>query len=96
VASSGDYLRCFEFNGRRYGHILDPRSGYPVSNGCRSVTVIAPNCIVAGVLSTTGFVVGAQEGINLIEGYHGAEGCILTDQSRLETRRFASYVVQES
>jgi thiamine biosynthesis lipoprotein len=96
VASSGDYLRCFHANGRRYGHIFDPRSGYPVENGCRSVTVIAPSCTVAGVLSTTGFVVGAQEGINLIEGYQGAEGCILTQKSRFETRRFASYVVQES
>jgi thiamine biosynthesis lipoprotein len=96
VASSGDYLRCFHANGRRYGHILDPRSGYPVWNGCRSVTVIAPSCTVAGVLSTTGFVVGAQDGINLIEGYQGAEGCILTEKSRFETRRFASYVVQES
>ena len=96
VASSGDYLRCFHANGRRYGHILDPRSGYPVENGCRSVTVIAPSCTVAGVLSTTGFVIGPQEGISLIEGYQGAEGCILTEKSRFETRRFASYVVQES
>jgi thiamine biosynthesis lipoprotein len=96
VASSGDYLRCFQFKGRRYGHILDPRSGYPVWNGCRSVTVIAPSCTIAGVLATTGFIVGAEEGINLIEGYPGAEGCILTEKSRFETRRFANYVVQES
>jgi FAD:protein FMN transferase len=96
VASSGDYLRCFQSNGKRYGHILDPRSGYPVSNGCRSVTVLAPSCTVAGVLSTTAFIVGAQDGINLIENYQGAEGCVLAEKSRSETRRFASYVVQES
>jgi thiamine biosynthesis lipoprotein ApbE len=51
---------------------------------------------VAGVLSTTAFIAGAQDGITLIESYHGAEGCILTEKSRSETRRFASYVVQQS
>ena len=41
VASSGDGLRHFERNGVRYGHILDPRSGWPVANGVRAVSVIA-------------------------------------------------------
>ena len=96
VASSGDYLRNFELNGRRYGHIIDPRTGYPVSNGCRSVAVIAPTCTLAGVLSTTAFVVGTEEGIKLIGGYPGAEGCILTEKSRSETRRFTGYVLLET
>jgi FAD:protein FMN transferase len=96
VATSGDYLRCFEKDGRRYGHIIDPRTGHPVNSGCQSVTVIAPSCTVAGVLSTTAFVLGAREGLNLIENYHGAEGCIITESSRFETRRFISHVIQQS
>jgi thiamine biosynthesis lipoprotein len=92
VATSGDYLRCFQINGRRYGHILDPRTGYTVHNGCRAVTVIAPSCTVAGILSTTAFILGQHAGIKLIEGYFGAEGCILTEDSRSETRRFSGYV----
>lgn len=96
VATSGDYLRCFQINGRRYGHIIDPRSGYPANNGCRAVTVIAPSCTVAGILSTTSFILGAQEGIKLIEGYFGAEGCITTECSRHETRRFNRYVTHQS
>jgi len=94
VATSGDYLRCFEVNGRRYGHIIDPRTGYPVDNGCRAVTVIAPNCTVAGALSTTAFILGPQEGLQLIENFYGAEGCILTDTTRNETRGFNEYVPQ--
>ncbi len=92
VATSGDYLRNFTINGRRYGHIIDPRSGYPVDNGCRAVSVIAPTCTIAGVLSTTAFILGPTEGLNLIGNYLGADGCISTDTSRYETRRFHEYV----
>lgn len=92
VATSGDYLRNFQINGHRYGHIIDPRSGYPVDNGCRAVSVIAPTCTVAGILSTTAFILGPTEGLNLIGNYMGADGCITTDNSRHETRKFHEYV----
>lgn len=92
VATSGDYLRHFTIEGRRYGHIIDPRTGYPVNNGCRAVSVIAPACTVAGVLSTTAFILGPTEGLNLIGNCIGADGCITTDRSRYETRRFHEYV----
>ncbi len=92
VATSGDYLRHFMINGRRYGHIIDPRSGYPVDNGCRAVSVIAPSCTVAGILSTTAFILGPTEGLKLIGNYMGADGCITTENSRHETRRFHEYI----
>lgn len=92
VATSGDYLRHFHIGGRRYGHILDPRSGQPVCNGCRAVSVLAPTCTIAGILSTSAFILGPEEGLKLIGSYHGAEGCISTEQSRYETRRFHEYV----
>jgi thiamine biosynthesis lipoprotein len=92
VATSGDYLRHFEVRGRRYGHILDPRTGYPVDNGCRAVTVIAPTCTIAGVLSTTAFILGAKEGLDVINGFFGAEGCITTTHTRHQTRRFHEYL----
>jgi len=94
VATSGDYLRNFQVAGRRYGHIIDPRSGYPVNNGCRAVSVIAPTCTVAGVLSTTAFILGLQEGLNLIGSYLGAEGAITTNNSRHQSRRFHEYVTR--
>lgn len=93
VASSGDYLRCFTFNGRRYGHIVDPRTGWPVANGCVQSTVIASSCLQAGVLSTTSFVLGSVEGIKFIQGFPGAEGLILTERTRAQTRGFFNYVV---
>jgi FAD:protein FMN transferase len=88
VATSGDYLRGFTISGRRYGHILDPRTGRPVANGTRSVTIAASSCLEAGVLSTTVFVLGPAEGLRLIESFFGAEGCIRTEDTLVQSRGF--------
>jgi len=93
VASSGDYLRCFHHEGRRYGHILDPRTGWPVGNGCLQATVVAGTCLQAGILSTTAFMLGVPRGIDYIQGYPGAEGLLVTENSRSQTRGLHQYVV---
>lgn len=91
VATSGDYLRHFLHGGRRYGHILDPRSGFPVNNGILSVSVIAPHCTVAGILSTSVCILGPKEGMDLISLCPGAEGCITTETNRFQTKGFYAY-----
>jgi thiamine biosynthesis lipoprotein len=93
IASSGDYVRSFVIAGRRYGHIIDPRTGWPVANGCTQATVIAGTCLQAGVLSTTAFVLGVPGAIEWIESFSGAQGALITDQSRAQTRGFFQYVV---
>jgi thiamine biosynthesis lipoprotein len=91
IASSGDYLRSFRVGDRRYGHIIDPRTGAPVANGARQATVIAGSCLQAGALSTAAFVLGVPQGIDLIQGFPGAEGLILTARVRAQTRGFFNY-----
>ncbi|HRI18406.1 MAG TPA: FAD:protein FMN transferase, partial [Burkholderiaceae bacterium] len=59
LATSGDYERYFEHEGRRYCHILDPRSGWPVSTWA-SISVTAPACLAAGALSTIAMLKGEQ------------------------------------
>jgi len=59
LATSGDYERGFEVDGKRYGHLLDARSGWPV-NHWRSVSVAAPNALAAGMLATLGMLMGEQ------------------------------------
>jgi thiamine biosynthesis lipoprotein len=93
VASSGDYIRRFVVDGKRYGHFVDPRTGRPVANGCIQATVIASSCLQAGVLSTTAFVLGVPRGIEFIQGCPGAEGLLVTDRVRAQTRGFFNYVV---
>lgn len=51
LASSGDYERCIVINGKRYSHILNPKTGWPVQ-GLSSITVIAEQCVIAGSLTT--------------------------------------------
>lgn len=61
VATSGDTERCMVVDGRRYGHLLDPRSGWPVE-GPAAVTVLADRCLVAGTASTIAMLRGWKEG----------------------------------
>jgi FAD:protein FMN transferase len=60
LATSGDSRRYLLKDGIRYGHILDPRTGWPVPGSPRSVTVAASSCTEAGLLSTLALLHGAQ------------------------------------
>ena len=66
VATSGSYERFVEINGRRYSHIIDPRTGIPVDNGLGSVSVIAPTAMEADACSTTLFVLGRKAGATFL------------------------------
>ncbi|WLD57480.1 FAD:protein FMN transferase [Salinispirillum sp. LH 10-3-1] len=62
LATSGDTRRFFMHQGTRYGHILNPLTGYPVMGAPRSITVAAPTCTEAGILSTLAMLQGVQAG----------------------------------
>jgi thiamine biosynthesis lipoprotein len=59
LATSGDYERFFELDGRRYCHILDPRTGWPV-HAWQSISVVAPACLAAGTITTIAMLLGEQ------------------------------------
>jgi FAD:protein FMN transferase len=60
LATSGDSRRFLLKDGVRYSHILNPKTGWPVKQAPRSVTVAAPNCLLAGMLATTALLQGAD------------------------------------
>jgi FAD:protein FMN transferase len=64
LATSGDYERFFELDGKRYCHILNPKTGYPTQE-LQAVSVVAPMCSVAGSLATIAMLKG-NEGIQFL------------------------------
>lgn len=82
ISTSGDYERYFESDGVRYHHILNPRTGHPVS-GVRSATVIGPDATMTDGLSTTIFVMGVSRGMALVASTPGYEAVIVDADGRM-------------
>lgn len=82
VVTSGDYERFFEVNGRRYHHILDPRTGYP-STGCMSATVVAQSAEYADALATALCVLGPEKGLALIDGLSKVEAIVVDMEGKV-------------
>ena len=91
VATSGDYLRHFVHEGRRYGHIVDPRDGYPANNGVLAASVISPHCTFAGIVSTAAVILGPKAGLEMMSFCPGVEGALITESSRFQTRGFNNF-----
>ena len=75
LATSGDYEQFFEFEGRRFHHILDPHTGYP-ARASTSATVWADNAMDADILATAAFVMGPLDAIVWIESLPRTEALI--------------------
>ncbi len=84
VVTSGNYEKFVEIDGKRYSHIIDPRTGWPVS-GLTSVTVFAPKAELADALATSVFVMGCDTGIDFINQLPGVECVIVDDQGKIHT-----------
>jgi thiamine biosynthesis lipoprotein len=79
VVTSGNYEKFLFIDGKRYSHIIDPRTGYP-SQGIASVTVFAPKAELADALATSVFVMGVETGLNRINQLPKIECIIIDDQ----------------
>lgn len=65
VATSGDYRNYFEYQGQRYSHTIDPRTGHPVTHSLASVSVFAPDCMRADAWATAINVLGPEAGLRV-------------------------------
>jgi thiamine biosynthesis lipoprotein len=66
MATSGDYERFFVHDGRRYSHLLDPRTGWPVEHW-RSVSVVAPLAIAAGACATVAMLRPIDDALKFLD-----------------------------
>ncbi|HWP04989.1 MAG TPA: FAD:protein FMN transferase [Polyangiaceae bacterium] len=77
-STAGDYARSYVIGGKRYHHIIDPRTGYPAT-ACRSVTVWAPDAFVADAVDDAVFILGPEKGLPLVESLDGV-GVVIVDK----------------
>lgn len=82
VVTSGNYEKYISFNGKRYTHIINPKTGYPAS-GIVSVTVFAPKAELADALATSIFVMGVEVGLDLIDQLDEVECIIIDDTNKM-------------
>lgn len=94
LAVSGDAFQFIEIDGRRYSHIVDPRTGLGLTDHSQ-VTVIAADCMTADSLATAVSVLGPEKGLELIEQTPGAAALIVRNEGgrlrQYTSRRFADY-----
>jgi len=82
IGTSGNYENFVEFNGKRYTHIIDPRTGWPVQ-GISSVTIFGPNAELSTALTKAIFVMGREVGINLLKQFKGIDFVVVDDQGKM-------------
>jgi thiamine biosynthesis lipoprotein len=80
LATSGDYRSYVLEDGRRRSHVIDPRTGQPVTGGVVSASVLAPSCMLADGLATAVMVMGPEAGLALVEDRPGVEALILVER----------------
>ncbi|MFN4226835.1 MAG: FAD:protein FMN transferase [Candidatus Ratteibacteria bacterium] len=81
IATSGNYKRYIKIKEEKIGHIINPKNGLPIKNSIVSVTVIAPNCTIADGFATGIFVLGIEDGLNLVNNLKDIE-CLIIDKNR--------------
>ena len=79
VVTSGNYRKFYVKDGKKYAHIVDPRTGYPVSHNLLSATVIAPDATLADAYATYCMVIGLDASMEFIESHPELEACLVYD-----------------
>jgi thiamine biosynthesis lipoprotein len=86
LSTAGDYERSFVLDGRRYHHIIDPKTGYPAT-ASREVTIFAPTAFLADALDDAVFILGPKKGLALVESFPGCAALVVDDQNQVWTSK---------
>lgn len=94
LATSGNGRRYRLIGGKRFGHIIDPRSGHPVENEVLTATCLASDCLTAGWFSTSACILGVEQGKEKIECQFELEGFLQTSDAVLSSQGLGKYVLK--
>lgn len=94
LVTSGDYQRFFEWNGKRYSHIIDPNTLYPAER-YKSVSIYAENSALADVLSTALFIADVDKGKEILEKVGGCEALWICADGSQEMTEGMKELIQE-
>lgn len=93
LATSGNGRRYRIIGGRKFGHIIDLRSGWPAENEVVTASCLADDCLTAGLLSTNACIVGIVEGMESIERKFGVEAILQGSQETLFSSKIHHHVL---
>ena len=99
VVTSGGYERYFEQDGRRWHHILDPRTGYPLDNELESVTIVADDSLDGDIWTTLIFGLGVEKGCAALRHREDIEAIFVTKNRDIilsSQRRFRFHLLDDS
>jgi thiamine biosynthesis lipoprotein len=85
-STAGDYERSYIVDGKRYHHIIDPRTGFPAT-ASRSVTIWAPTALLADEIDDAVFILGPDKGLKLVESLEGVGAVIVDAHNRVWTSK---------
>ncbi|OQA94122.1 MAG: Thiamine biosynthesis lipoprotein ApbE precursor [Spirochaetes bacterium ADurb.Bin218] len=83
VSTSGDYERYKIYKGKRYHHIIDPRTGYPADSGLISVTVFSKDPILTDAYSTAFFVMGLEKALAILKRDLSISAALITSDMKV-------------
>ena len=93
LATSGNGRRFRMIQGKKFGHIIDHRSGWPAENDLLTASCLADDCLTAGLLSTNSCIVGREKGMEAIERSFGVEGLLQTTKNPVYSSNIHRHVL---
>ena len=95
VNTSGNYRKFIEEGGKKFGHSINPTTGYPAENEMISATVVYPDCIRADAYATAFMVMGAEKAMKIVESINGMEAYFIVHEDgetkTIESSGFTKY-----
>jgi len=92
IATSGDYRRVYQANGRQLSHTIDPRDGHPIHNNVASVTLLHASCMEADALSTALTVLGVEDGLSFAEQHRFAARFLVRTNTGFTERTSSAFL----